>query len=496
MNRRGLAVGFAAVFLAPFALQLACALVWPDAGTSGSAGLLFAIVVIAAALCVATSVLVIWRGFTTSAPELAWLGLFFFSVSMLPLVHGITTPGVLYGPNAATLVSVIVAIPIGVIAAAPTMLPRYGRVAKAWRGWTWSWVAVITTLSIILLVAPDIVEVPNMRSPLGIATIAASVTGCLVLGWRHLKLALIARRPAPIVVAAGYSLVAGSAAVLLGSQPMSLGFWLAHALDIGGVFAATIGGFIVYRRSASIAAVLEPIVAVEPIAALEVGMHPDVVDFVADLDVKDPMTRDHVVRTAELAIEVAELMRLPAEIQRDAGLAGALHDIGKLRIPDEILAKPGALNDIEWRVMRSHAEAGHKIVLASEALASLAPAVRGHHERVDGRGYPDGLAGEDIPLLARIVSVCDAYDAMAYTRRYRSGMDLAKVISVLREHAGTQWDPLVVQAVISIVSKRPMVEPQLLARHRRERCDCLPADLQGLESSELVGASGPFSASV
>lgn len=496
MGRRGLAVAFVAVFLAPFALQLACALLWPDVGTSGSAGLLFAIVVIAAALCAVTASLVIWRGFTTSAPELAWLGLFFFSVSMLPLVHGITTPGVMYGPNAATTVSVILAIPIGVIAALPNLLPRHGRLARAWRGWTWTWLVAITAISIVLLIAPDLIAVPNMRSPLGIATIAFAVTGCMALGWRHVKLALIARRPAPIVVAVGYSFVAASAAVLFGSEPLSAGFWLAHAFDIGGVFAATIGGFIVYRRSASIAAVLEPIVAVEPIAALEVGMHPDVIDFVADLDAKDPMTRDHVVRTAELAIEVAALMRLPAEIQRDAGLAGALHDIGKLRIPDEILGKPGALNDVEWRIMQSHAELGGVIVGSSEALASLVPAVRGHHERIDGGGYPDGLAGEDIPLLARIVSVCDAYDAMAYTRRYRSGMELTQVIRILRENAGTQWDPLVVQAVVSIVSKRPMVEPQLLARHRHERCDCLPADLQGLESSELVDAGGPFSASV
>lgn len=334
------------------------------------------------------------------------------------------------------------------------------------------------------------------RSIPGVLFIAASVAGCLVLGWRHVGLALVARRMGPMAVALGYSLVAGSFAVLLGSAPMSSGFWLAHAFDIFGVFAATIVGFIVYRRSESIAAVLEPIVAVEPIAALEVGMHPDVVAFVDDLDDKDPMTRDHVVRTAELAIEVAALMRLPAETQRDVGLVGALHDIGKLHIPDEILAKPGALSDLEWRIMQSHAELGGEIVGSSEALASLAPAVRGHHERLDGAGYPDALAGDDIPLLARIVSVCDAYDAMAYTRRYRSGMPLDKVLAILREHAGTQWDPLVVQAVITIVSKRPIIEPQLLASRRERRCDCLPADLQGLESGELITETGAFSGSL
>lgn len=496
MGNRGVAAGFSALFLAPFVVQGIWALVWPSDGITGSPELLFTIVVTAASLCVVTSGLVLWRAFSTATPELAWLGLFFFSVSCLPLVHGLTTPGVVYGDNAATVVSVVLAIPVGALAASPTLFPRYGRIARAWRGWTWSWAVVIAALALALLVAPNMVEVPNMRSVPGVAVIGASVICCLLLGWRHVVLARIARRPAPLVVAAGYSFVAGSFAVLLGSESMSAGFWLAHIFDIVGVFAASIGGFILYGRSKSMTAVLAPIVAVEPIAALEVGLHPDVVEFVNDLDEKDPMTRDHVVRTAELAIEVAALMRLPAEMQRDAGLVGTLHDIGKLRIPDEILSKPGALNDLEWRIMQTHAEIGGTIVASSSALASLAPAVRGHHERLDGGGYPDALSGDQIPLLSRIVAVCDAYDAMAYTRRYRSGLPLDKVLDILRDNAGTQWDPLVVQAVVTLVSKRPITEPQLLASQRARRCDCLPADLQGLESLELVGATGPFSDSV
>ena len=496
MGNRGVAAGFSALFLAPFVIQMLCALAWPDDGISGTPELLFTVVVIAASLCVVTSGLVLWRGISTATPELAWFGLFFFSVSVLPLVHGLTTPGVLYGANAATMLSVVLAIPVGVMAASPTLLPRHGRMARAWRGWTYSWLAVILVLGTVLLIAPNIVGAPNMRSVPGIAVIGISVAGCLLLGWRHVVLARIARRAAPLVIAAGYSFVAGSFAVLLGSEPMSAGFWLAHIFDVAGVFAGTIGGFVLYGRPRSMAAVLAPIVAVEPIAALEVGLHPDVIDFVNDLDEKDPMTRDHVVRTAELAIEVAALMRLPAEVQRDAGLVGTLHDIGKLRIPDEVLSKPGVLNDVEWRIMQTHAEVGGTIVASSSALASLAPAVRGHHERLDGGGYPDGLAGDQIPLLARIVAVCDAYDAMAYTRRYRSGMELDTVLEILRDNAGTQWDPLVVQAVITLVSKRPITEPQLLASQRARRCDCLPTDLQGLESLELVGATGPFTDSV
>ena len=483
------ATAFVVSFLVPFSVQLVFASAWPDWGTIGTAGALFAVVVVAAGLCAITSAFVLWRGFVTKTPELSWLGLFFFAVSMLPFVHGVTTPGVLYGPNSATTVSVVLAIPIGIVAAAPTLLPRHGRLARAWRGWSITWIAAITALSVALLVAPNAVRAPNMRTPIGVLAIAACVAGCLALGWRQLRLARIAQRRAPLAVAAGYSFVAGSAAVLLGSEPLSVGFWLAHVFDIAGVLVATVAAAVVYQRSRSMVSVLAPVVAVEPIAALDVGMHPDVIDFVAELDTKDPMTRDHVVRTAELAIQVAALMRLPAESQRDAGLVGALHDIGKLQIPDEILTKPGALDDAERAVMQTHAALGGTILESSKALCSLAPVVRAHHERVDGGGYPDRLAGEDIPLLARIVSVCDAYDAMAYTRRYRSGMPLEQVTGILREHAGTQWDPLVVQAVITIVSNRRSYVPQLLASQRDTRCDCLPAELQALEVDALLSAS-------
>ena len=105
MGNRGVAAGFSALFLAPFVIQMLCALAWPDDGISGTPELLFTVVVIAASLCVVTSGLVLWRGISTATPELAWFGLFFFSVSVLPLVHGLTTPGVLYGANAATMLS-------------------------------------------------------------------------------------------------------------------------------------------------------------------------------------------------------------------------------------------------------------------------------------------------------------------------------------------------------------------------------------------------------
>ena len=459
--------------LAPFTLVAALSALVPDAAVVGTPDQLFAIVVIAASLCAAAAIALLWRAHQTDTVELAWVGLFFFACSMLPLVHGITTPGVLYGPNAATASSIALAIPLGLAAAAPAALGRYHMLSRRWRGWVGGWMLVITATCTVLLAAPDLVPVLDGRSPIGLLVIGGSLAGSIALGRRHLVVADVAQRSGPAVIAAGYALVAAAPAVFLGATPYSVGFWAAHIVDIGGVFAATIGGLVVYRRSRSMSEVLKPIIAVDPIAALEVGMHPAVTEFVAELDRKDQMTRDHVVRTAELAIEVAAAMQLPADVQREAGLVGALHDIGKLQIPDEILTKNSALTHDEWQIMRTHPALGADLVAASPPLVSLAPAIRAHHERYDGRGYPDGLAGDQIPLVARIVAACDSFDAMAHSRHYRTGMSIDVVIEELREHAGEQWDSAAALAVMTIAERRPAVDPRLFADAADYACDCL-----------------------
>jgi len=171
-------------------------------------------------------------------------------------------------------------------------------------------------------------------------------------------------------------------------------------------------------------------------------------EFIAKLDRKDSITRDHVVRAAEHAIRVGGHLRLPVvEIHR-LGLAALLHDLGKLSIPDSILNKPGRLDAEEFEIVKGHTIAGQKLVERSRVLAEIGPIVRGHHERIDGAGYPDGLAGDEIPYLARIVSMCDAHDAISNTRQYCEGLGHERAIGVLQEHAGSQWDPAVVAAAV------------------------------------------------
>jgi diguanylate cyclase (GGDEF)-like protein/putative nucleotidyltransferase with HDIG domain len=156
----------------------------------------------------------------------------------------------------------------------------------------------------------------------------------------------------------------------------------------------------------------------------------------------------HLGGVAELASATALRLGIPEEDMEAARQTALLHDVGKVAIPDEILSKPGALDAAEWAFMKRHTVIGERIVSAAPALARVAKFVRSTHERHDGTGYPDGLAGDAIPPIARIVAVCDAYDAIVTKRAYREARDSSTAIAELRRCAGTQFDPEVVDAFV------------------------------------------------
>jgi len=167
------------------------------------------------------------------------------------------------------------------------------------------------------------------------------------------------------------------------------------------------------------------------------------------IDAKDPYTCGHSDRVARVSVQLGKQLGCNSEDLSTLYMAGLLHDIGKIGIDDNVLCKPGKLTDAEYDHIKMHPELGHNILADIRQLADCMPIVLHHHEQYDGEGYPYGLEGEDIPWLARIAAVADAYDAMTSDRPYRKGMPFEKVESILASGAGGQWDATVVDAFLA-----------------------------------------------
>jgi diguanylate cyclase (GGDEF)-like protein len=176
--------------------------------------------------------------------------------------------------------------------------------------------------------------------------------------------------------------------------------------------------------------------------------------MITAIDNKDYYTRAHSEEVTEYALWIGQELGFPEDALHKIRLAGLLHDVGKIGIPDEILRKPGQLTDEEFEVMRQHPEVGAFMVGNIPGLSDIVPGVRHHHERWDGAGYPDRLAGEDIPFLGRLLAVPDVFSALTTERPYRKGMDWDTALAKIVVDRGTAFDPMIVDAFERAVLRR------------------------------------------
>jgi len=171
------------------------------------------------------------------------------------------------------------------------------------------------------------------------------------------------------------------------------------------------------------------------------------------LDVRDHYTDAHCDRVTYLATELGKLCSLSEAELKTLRMSAAMHDIGKLGVPDSILLKPGRLLPDEWEIMQSHVITGYNIVKKVDLpdIDQVALVVRHHHEAFNGSGYPDGLQGEAIPVMARIIALADSYDAMATTRPYRQAMSHARIMDIISSETGGKYDPYLQAKFVPLV---------------------------------------------
>jgi putative nucleotidyltransferase with HDIG domain len=199
------------------------------------------------------------------------------------------------------------------------------------------------------------------------------------------------------------------------------------------------------------------------IAALERGYLDTIRSLASAIDAKDPYTRGHSDRVAALSVRIGRELGLGASELLALEYGGILHDIGKIGVPEQVLAKPEKLTPEELSLVRSHAAVGAEIVKGVTFLEAALPAIRHHHERWDGSGYPDRLAGEAIPLVARIVNAADTWDACTSERPYQRALSSDDVATIMSSLRGTQLDPRVHDALLRALGRAPAAAPAAAA---------------------------------
>ena len=176
--------------------------------------------------------------------------------------------------------------------------------------------------------------------------------------------------------------------------------------------------------------------------------------IISSLEEKDGYTHGHSLRVAEYSLMLGKSIGLSEKELRELEIAALLHDIGKIGIPDSVLLKPAKLTVAEFEIMKSHPQRSGKILEQIASLRALIPAIRHHHERYDGLGYPDGLKGNEIPLYARIILIADTFDAMTSTRPYRLALDRETALRELQRCSGSQFDGYLVEKFIEATIKQ------------------------------------------
>ncbi len=374
-------------------------------------------------------------------------GLGFTVMAGLLAIHGLATPGFFleeYGRNATVGLAGALAVPAGgvVLALAIIAPPNLRGGRKLVLRSQVAVLAVLVAFGAVGLLHPELVPlVPVSAQPWALLVLCPTAALYWLVANRAFHIYRLTRRRADLWVSVGMVWLGSSIILYLLSAVWTAGFWGAHALEAIG-FVAVAGSVAVdLARQRPSNMLFERLGGSELVTSEETLLGGYVRSLTASLEEHDPSTGRHSRRVAQLAVRVGERMGLGPDRVRRLAVAGLVHDIGKLHIPSEILNKPGKLTDEEYAEIKTHPGRGADLLRRLGGFAEEVGIVAAHHERFTGGGYPNDLSGEQIPLEARILTVCDVYDALTEDRPYREAWTQERALQLIRDETGTTFDP-------------------------------------------------------
>jgi HD-GYP domain-containing protein (c-di-GMP phosphodiesterase class II) len=386
------------------------------------------------------------------------VGTAFSVMAAILTVHGLSTPGFLVDDNGVVAVTGAATLPAGGAVLTLVALP-VARTPRGVKPLLWLQgvlLAIVATVGTIGILVPSTVpSVPDAGSAPAIVLLVLGFGFYIVLGFRAGRTFLLTRRRSDLLVVVGIVLLTAALVPAMTMEYYELGWWLGHSWELLGILLVGAPVALDLHRGASSRPLAGDLRAVELVQAADAFMGPTVRALLVRLADKDAYTEGHTRRVALLAVQLGEELSLPPARLRSLAMGGLVHDIGKLSVSDEILQKPGPLDDDEFAVIRRHPEWGHDLV---QELGVFPPAVArlvlDHHERLNGSGYPRGLEAKDIDLEVRVMAVCDVFDALRSNRVYREAWSQERALELLRKESGTEFDRECVQALDRVLLRQ------------------------------------------
>jgi putative nucleotidyltransferase with HDIG domain len=383
------------------------------------------------------------------------VGTAFSVMAALLALHGLATPGILIGDNGVVAFTGGATLPVGGAILALTAIPQLRRpngvriilIVQAML------LVGVFALGLAALAAPSLVPaVPEARSTPALALLGVGLGFYALLAFRSFRTFLLTHRHADLLVVVGIAWLAAALPPAMLLSYMDLGWWLGHGFELVGIVFVGLPVALDVRRPAQSRPLAGDLCSSDLVRSEEAFLGSHVRALTVSLAEKDAYTEEHTRRVALRAVQVGEELGLSPARLRELATGALVHDVGKLSVPNTILKKPSSLTDEEFAVVKRHPEWGFRMLRELGFTESVRRLVLDHHERLDGSGYPRGLAGPAMSLDARILAVCDVYDALISTRVYRDAWSQERAIDLLREESGTKFDRRCVAALEQVLA--------------------------------------------
>jgi putative nucleotidyltransferase with HDIG domain len=402
----------------------------------------------AALLSAGLSVAVGVAGVRVRNVQVVSLSIAFTSLSLIFALHGLSTPGLILAQHQFRLAGVAAQLSITVLSVwlFISTLPADRRIVPALARrpalLLTLWTAFLVGVIAAGMTDPALVAlIPVDRAPLRQLTAAVTIGLLLAAGIRYWLSWLYSRFPLQRSITYAVAFVLATQVIVTTGTVWNTSWWTYHFLLVAAMVGLIVGLVRQYSASGSVTEALRSLFVHDARELLERGIVPSVRALVRATEARDLYTAGHNLRVALLAVQIGEALGLPPEQLRALAQGGVIHDVGKVHIPDAILNKSGPLTEEERAIIQEHPVTGYQMCRHLGLMQEEMEVIRSHHERWDGSGYPDGLSGEQIPLLARVLAIADVFDAVTSRRSYRDAWPHDRAYKLIETEAGRHFDP-------------------------------------------------------